>query len=158
MLRYTSEQRIFMYDSYVKYGSAGKCRRKFRRKFHDEIVPSGLTIPNLVNKLKTAGLLIGKKQKHKLQMLNEEKLDDAGARLEHTRRKSLKLLAQETAVSKSNARTATQLLKSPSESWCLMCCKCKKECCTCVFSERINYKKYRRVERTFSTPPVICEL
>jgi hypothetical protein len=40
-----------------------------------------------------------------------EKLDYIGARLEHTRRKSLKHLAQETAVSASSARTATQLLK-----------------------------------------------
>jgi hypothetical protein len=38
------------------------------------------------------------KQKHKRQMLTEEKLDDTGARLEHTPRKSLKLLAQETGV------------------------------------------------------------
>jgi hypothetical protein len=56
-----------------------------------------------------------------------------GARLEHTPRKSLKRLAQETGMSKSSARTATQLLKPSSESWCLVCCKCKKDCCTCVF-------------------------
>jgi hypothetical protein len=41
-----------------------------------------------------------------------EKLDDIGARLEHrTPRIALKRLAQETGVSKSSARTATQLLK-----------------------------------------------
>jgi hypothetical protein len=34
-----------------------------------------------------------------------------GARLEHTPRKSKKRLAQETGVSKSSARRATQLLK-----------------------------------------------
>jgi hypothetical protein len=44
--------------------------------------------------------------------------------------KSVKPLAQETGVSKSSARTATQLLK-PS-SWCLVCSKCKKDSCTCV--------------------------
>jgi hypothetical protein len=41
----------------------------------------------------------------------EEKLDDMGARLEHTPRKSLKSLAKETGMSKSIARRATQLLK-----------------------------------------------
>jgi hypothetical protein len=41
----------------------------------------------------------------------EEKLGDIGARFEHTHKKSLKHLAQETGVSKSSARTATQLLK-----------------------------------------------
>jgi hypothetical protein len=44
-------------------------------------------------------------------VLTEEKLDDIGARLEHTPRKSLKRLAQETIVSTSSARTATQFLK-----------------------------------------------
>jgi hypothetical protein len=38
----------------------------------------------------TTGLLIGKKQKHKCRVLTDEKLDDKGARLEHTRRKSPK--------------------------------------------------------------------
>jgi hypothetical protein len=36
MMRYTLEQRVFLYDTYVKYGSARKCRRKFRRKFRDD--------------------------------------------------------------------------------------------------------------------------
>jgi hypothetical protein len=44
-------------------------------------------------------------------VLTEEKLRDIGARLEYTPRISLKLLAQETGVSKSSARTATKLLK-----------------------------------------------
>jgi hypothetical protein len=44
-------------------------------------------------------------------VLSEEKLKDLGARLEHTPRKSLKHLAQETGVSKSSARRETQLLK-----------------------------------------------
>jgi hypothetical protein len=57
------------------------------------------------------GVLIDKKQKHKHQVLTEEKLDDTGARLECTPGKSLKHLAQETGVSKPSARTETQLLK-----------------------------------------------
>jgi hypothetical protein len=64
-----------------------------------------------VNKLKSTEFLIDKKQNHKLRVLAEENLDDIGARLEHTPRKSLKRLAQQTRVSKSSVRTATQLLK-----------------------------------------------
>jgi hypothetical protein len=44
-------------------------------------------------------------------MFTAKKFDDRGARLEHTPRKSLKHLAQETRVSGSSARTATLLLK-----------------------------------------------
>jgi response regulator of citrate/malate metabolism len=63
-----------------------------------------------VNKLRTTGLLIDKKQKHNSRVLTKEKLDDIGARLEHTPRKSLKHLAQDTGVSKSSARRARELL------------------------------------------------
>jgi hypothetical protein len=73
MVRDTSEQRVFLYDTYVKYGSAGKCRRKCRRKFRDESVPSRQTIHHLVNKLRTTGHLTDKKTKHKLRVLTEEK-------------------------------------------------------------------------------------
>jgi hypothetical protein len=113
MVRYTLGQRVFLYDTYVKYGSARKRRRKFRRKFLDERVPSRRTIHNLANKLRTRILLIDKEQKHKRRLLIKVKLDDIGARFEHTNmpRKSLKRLAQETGVSKSSARTATKLLK-----------------------------------------------
>jgi hypothetical protein len=109
MVRYTSEKRVFLYDTYTKYGSARKRRRKFRRKFRDERVPIWQTTHNLVNKLRTTGLLIGKKLKHTRRVLTV-KLYDTGAILEHTPRKSLKRLAHETGVSKSSARTATQLL------------------------------------------------
>jgi hypothetical protein len=53
--------------------------------------------------VKKMGLVLDKKQKHKRQVLTEEKLDDIGAGTEHTPRKSLKCLAQETGVSKSSA-------------------------------------------------------
>jgi biotin operon repressor len=111
MVRYTLEQRVYLYVTHVKYGSARKCRRKFRRKFRDEKVPGRQTIHKLVNELRTTGLLIGKKQKRKHRVLTEKKLDGIGARPEHTHRKSLKRLAQETGVSESSARRATQSLK-----------------------------------------------
>jgi hypothetical protein len=38
-----------------------------------------------------------------------------------------------------------------------VCCKCKRDCCTCVFNETIHFKRYQRVA-AFSTPPVIREL
>jgi hypothetical protein len=64
-----------------------------------------------VNELRTTGLLVNKKQKHKCQVLTEEKLDDIGARLEHKSRESLKGQATENGVSKYSARRVTHLLK-----------------------------------------------
>jgi hypothetical protein len=89
MVRCTSEQRLFLYDTSVKYGSARKCRRKFRRKFLGERVPCRQRIHNLVSKLRSTGHPIDKKQKQKQLVDTEEKLDDIGARLEHITRRSL---------------------------------------------------------------------
>jgi hypothetical protein len=111
MVWYILEQRLFLYDTHVKYGSARKCQKKCWHKFHDERVHIRQTFHNLVNKLRTTGLLVDKKQKHKLWVLAEDKLDAMGARLEHTPSKSLKCLGQDSRVSKSSARMATQLLK-----------------------------------------------
>jgi transposase len=64
------------------------CRRKFRRKFRDQRLPSRQTIHNLVNKVRTVGLLRDKKEKHKRRVLTEEKLDAIGVRLERTPKKN----------------------------------------------------------------------
>jgi hypothetical protein len=53
----------------------------------------------------------------KRRVLTEEKLDEIGARLEHSPRKSFRLIAQETGISKTSARTAAMLLKlKPNET------------------------------------------
>jgi hypothetical protein len=99
LVRLALEQRVFLYDTYVKYGSAGKYGRKSRRKFRDEKYPAGKPfIIWWINLRRITGLLIDKKPKHKRGALTEEKLDDIGARVESKPRKSLKRLAQETGV------------------------------------------------------------
>jgi hypothetical protein len=93
MMQYTFRASVLLYYTYVKYGYAKRCRRKFRLKFRDERVPSRQTIHDLENKLRSTGMLISNKQKRKRRVLTEKKLDDTGARLVHTSRKSLKRLA-----------------------------------------------------------------
>ncbi|PNF27923.1 hypothetical protein B7P43_G03402 [Cryptotermes secundus] len=95
---YTLEQRVFLYDTYVKCGSAGKCKFPTDRQFY-----------NLVNRLEPMGLLID----------NRTKNDDVEVRLEHTPSKSLKPLAREIGASTPSARMAPKLLK-------LEPCKTKK--------------------------------
>jgi hypothetical protein len=77
-------------------------------------------------------------------VLTDEKLDDIGARPQHTARKSLKRLAQETKVSTSSARTVTQMLTPSSESWCL-CAVSARRIVVCVF-RRNNFERYLRAE------------
>ena len=91
----------------MKYSSA----RRYRRKFQRVRIPSRSTIHDLVNKVKRTGSFLNKKRVQQRRVLPEEKLDEVRARLEHTPKKSLKVLAQETNISKSTAAVATKLLK-----------------------------------------------
>jgi hypothetical protein len=134
MVQYTLEQCVFLYDTYMKYGFAGKCQRKFRRKFRDERVPSRQTIHNLVNKLRTTGLLIDKKIKHKHRVLTE-KLDDTGAssnpRTKEELKENIRREISNTAAEKSSEGKSKPLLPVQGVSMCR--------------------------GTAFSTPPVICE-
>jgi hypothetical protein len=117
------------------------------------------TIHNLVNKLRP-GLLIDNKQKHKRRVLTEEKSEDAGARLEHTPRKSLKRLAQETRVSKSNASRVTQLLKLRAYKTTLIRDPANRvHLCIWFLQPAVEGEIGPQMPGTaFSTPHVICEL
>jgi hypothetical protein len=110
-VQYTIEQHVCLVQLYFKYESGRKCRRKFQHKFPGEPVPGRQNIHYLVNKLKTKVSLLNKKPDRKWTVLTEEILDNTGARLQTSARKSLKLLAQETEVSITSARRATKLLK-----------------------------------------------
>jgi hypothetical protein len=94
--------------TYVKHESV----RNGWKKFCDNRVTTKQTIHNLVNKLRSMGLLMDKKQYMWVECLLR-KSSMTGARLEHTHtpRKSKKHLAEETEVLKTSARRNTHLLK-----------------------------------------------
>jgi hypothetical protein len=57
MVRYTVERHVFLYESYVKRGSARKCRRKFHRKFPRISAQRTNGIHKLINKVRSNGQL-----------------------------------------------------------------------------------------------------
>jgi hypothetical protein len=128
-------------------------------------ISSTLTTHNLVYKLGSTGLLIDEKQKHKSQVLTEEKLDDIGARLDHTPSKSLKRLAQETGLSKSSAKSTAQLLKlRPCKTTVIHTLHLRNAArrvhfCSWFLQSVIEGENDPQLTETaFSAPPVICEL
>ncbi|KAJ4439784.1 hypothetical protein ANN_07912 [Periplaneta americana] len=74
-------------------------------------IPSRTTIHDLVNKVRRTGSFSNKKRIQQCRVLTEENLDEVGARLEHSPRKSLRRLAQEVNISKMSAFVATKILK-----------------------------------------------
>jgi transposase len=111
MEKFTLQQRIFLYDSYVKCNSARKSQRKFGRKFPGVRVPTRYAIHYLVNKVRKTGVLRDSKPKRQRRVLTEEKLDEIGALFEQSPRMSLNRIAQETGVSIGTVRTARELLQ-----------------------------------------------
>jgi hypothetical protein len=50
MVKYTLEQQIFLYDSYVKKKSFKSCKRRFRHRYPGVRIPASSTILRLVKK------------------------------------------------------------------------------------------------------------
>jgi hypothetical protein len=113
-MKYSVEQRVFIYDTFVKHSSWRKCCRKFRRKYPDLTVPCKSTIYKIVKKVRKTGSVLDKKKHRKRHILTEEILDDIGARLEASPKISLRRLALECGLSKTTTHVAIKLLKQHS--------------------------------------------
>jgi hypothetical protein len=110
MVKYTLEQRFFLFDSYVKKKSYKSCKRRFRRRYPGVRIPDSSTILRFVKKVLSTGSFLDKKYTRQNAVLTEETLDEIGARLEHSPLKSLARLAQQAQVSKTTAWRATKNL------------------------------------------------
>jgi hypothetical protein len=94
----------------VKKKSYKSCKRWFRRRYPGVRIPASSTILRLVEKVRSTGSFLDKKCTRQNAVLTEETLDEIGARLEHSPRKSLARLAQQAQVSKTTAWRATKNL------------------------------------------------
>jgi hypothetical protein len=110
MVKYTLEQWIFLYDSYLKKKSYKSWKRRFRRRYPGVRIPASSTILRLMIKVLSTGSFLDKKYTIQNDVLTEETLNETGARLEHLPRKSLAQLAQQAQVSKTTAWRATKNL------------------------------------------------
>ena len=108
---FSTEQRIFIYESYVLTQSATKVRRRFEKRFPGVKIPSRATVHNLYNKFRATGSVEPKRQTRSRSVLTEEELDDIGYRLEQSPGKSLRSLSQEVGISYGSVQKATKLLK-----------------------------------------------
>ena len=100
-------ERVYIHNTYMKSRkSCSETRRKFPVKFPGRPVPNPSTIRRQAKRFKETGSVKNRKVNHQHHVLTEETLDEIGERLEHTSKKSLKRLSQETDVcTKSNKIT-----------------------------------------------------
>jgi hypothetical protein len=88
MVKYTFEQRIFLYDSYVKKKFYKSCKRS-RRRYPGVRIPASSTILRLVKKVRSTGSFLDKKYTRHNAVVTEEMHDKTGDRLKHSPHKSL---------------------------------------------------------------------
>ena len=96
---FTLAHRIFMYDSDVRTDSCREVTRLFRDRFPDIRAPHRYTFRKLVNRFRETGTVLDRKPQRTWHVLTEENLDEIGQTLEHSPRKFLSRLSQETGVS-----------------------------------------------------------
>jgi hypothetical protein len=106
MAKYTLQQRIYLYDMYVRYKAYPKCQMKFKRKFSGTRIPSKPMIQKVVTKVRATGSVLDRRKRPKPRVLTKEKLVAIAAHLDYSPRKSLSQMAQEMGVSKSTFRRA----------------------------------------------------
>jgi hypothetical protein len=92
----------------VKINSINRVKRRFRRRYPCVRIPASSTILRLVKKVHSTGSFLYKKYTRQNAVLTEETLDEIGARLENSPRKSLARLAQQAQGSKTTAWRATK--------------------------------------------------
>jgi hypothetical protein len=86
-----------------KRNPINRVKRRFRSRYPGVRIPASSTILRLVKKVRSTGSFLDKKYTRQNAVLTDETLDEIGARLEHSPRKSLARLAQQAQVSKTTA-------------------------------------------------------
>ena len=86
MPKYTLQQRIFMYDSYLITSSCRGVVRRFQANYPGVRVPSREAVRLLV-KFRETGSILDKKRNVKQRVLTEQKLEEIGERLENSPQK-----------------------------------------------------------------------
>ncbi|PSN40253.1 hypothetical protein C0J52_25689, partial [Blattella germanica] len=92
-VKYTLEQRVFLFETYTRKRSYLKCRIRFIRKFP----------------VRETGAFADKKRNRKITVLSEEKLDDIAACFKQSPHKSVSKLAQQITHKDYNPHTLDEL-------------------------------------------------
>ncbi|PSN32737.1 hypothetical protein C0J52_25784 [Blattella germanica] len=93
-MAFTVEQRVFINNTFVKCSSWRRCRRRFQRRFPEVNPLSKYAIYKIAKKFRETGSVLNIKPERKHHVLTDEILNDIGARLQVSPRKSLPSLLQ----------------------------------------------------------------
>jgi hypothetical protein len=110
-MNYGIKQKVFLYDSYMKYSSIKKCIEKFSHKYPEFPVPNKKRIYRIVRHVHRTGTVLNTPRKRRRHVLTEEMLDNIGVQLEANPNTSVRSLARQFGLSKTTAYKARKLLK-----------------------------------------------
>jgi hypothetical protein len=107
------QQRVFLVETYAKYGSIKQCRELFSEKYAvgGQIAkpPVKLAIQDLVKKWRETGSVLNKKRSYQKRVCTPENIDSVENRMFQSPTKSTRRLSQQTGISRTSCR---RILKS----------------------------------------------
>ncbi|KAJ4445408.1 hypothetical protein ANN_07213, partial [Periplaneta americana] len=103
MVTYTTEQRVFIVETYLLKKSYERCLRKFCIRFPEAARPSKPYVFDLFKKWRETGSVLNKKRHYAKRAPTEER-PDMRARIELSPSKSSRSLAQECGISQREVR------------------------------------------------------
>jgi hypothetical protein len=106
-MKHSVEQKLFIYDAFVRPSS----RRKCCRKYPDGTVSCKATIHTIVTKNNVLRHRCWTRRNLEKDLSTEEKLHDSGTRLQASPKKPLRLLSLQCRLEKGTAHVGTKLLK-----------------------------------------------
>ncbi|PSN48517.1 hypothetical protein C0J52_05930 [Blattella germanica] len=109
-MKYTVQQRVFIYATFIKTDSNKETRKCFKREFGAVPPPSNRAIQQIVAKFRETGSFEDDISLKQHRMLTEEKLDELCSKMGDLRKKTLADLALETGWSANTLRNAVKLL------------------------------------------------
>jgi hypothetical protein len=80
--KYSTEQRVLIYETSLNGKSWRKCHRKFNIKFPENVLPFKPTIYRIMAEFRAMGTALDKKRTWERHVQTEETLDTIGAQLE----------------------------------------------------------------------------
>lgn len=111
MKRYTYQQRLFIYATFVKTDSASETRKIFKQEFGGVSPPHASTIKYIVNRFRETGTFDDILTERR-RVLTEETLDEIFSKVSNSPNKPLHVIAEEMGLKIQTLITAIKMLQT----------------------------------------------
>jgi hypothetical protein len=104
---FPQDQRFLILEHYFSSRPYAECQNAFKNSFPDSVVPNKCTIQRLVERFRETESIGEKRRSGRPSVLSNDSLEDIGASLLQSPRKSLRKLSQQSGMTYGSLQRAT---------------------------------------------------